>query len=142
MEKEFTLEALEAIRAMEKELLVMVIHSATDQEMEELGRITENLMKKVRANLQDTKEDKEFHEMIYKMCHNQVFYAMLDLLDKYTEKLWEFPLEMTDPFKESMPYHEELYDALRNRDVKRAQKINNKLLDCVYADIVNQLKKI
>ena len=76
------------------------------------------------------------------MCHNQVFYAMLDLLDKYTEKLWEFPLEMTDPFKESMPYHEELYDALRNRDVKRAQKINNKLLDCVYADIVNQLKKI
>ena len=51
-------------------------------------------------------------------------------------------MEMTDPFKESMPYHEELYDALRNRDVKRAQKINNKLLDCVYADIVNQLKKI
>lgn len=141
-EKERLLEALEARRAMEQELLVMVVHSATDQEMEELGRITRNLMKKVRANLQDTKEDKEFHEMIYKMCHNQVFYALLDLLDKYTEKLWEFPLEMTDPFKESMPYHEELYNALRNRDIKRAQKINNKLLDCVYADIVNQLKKI
>lgn len=97
-EKERLLEALEARRAMEKELLAMVVHSATDQEMEELGQVTERLMEKVRANLQDTAEDKEFHEMIYRMCHNQVFYAMLNLLDKYTEKFWEFPLDMDDPF--------------------------------------------
>lgn len=140
-EKERLLEALEARRAMEKELLAMVVHSATDQEMEELGQVTERLMEKVRANLQDTAEDKEFHEMIYRMCHNQVFYAMLNLLDKYTEKFWEFPLDMDDPFKASMPYHEELYMALKERDVKKAQKINNKLLDCVYEDIVAHLKK-
>lgn len=139
-EKERLLEALEARRAMEKELLVMIVHSATDQEMEELGRITEELMQKVHANLQDTVEDKAFHEMLYKMCHNQVFYAMLELLDKYTEKFWEFPLDMEDPFKSSMPYHEELYIALKERDLKKAQKINNKLLDCVYEEIVNQLK--
>ena len=76
------------------------------------------------------------------MCHNQIFHAMLDLLDKYSEKLWEFPLDMKDPFKESMPYHEELYKALRDRDLKRAQKINNKLLDCVHEDIMKQLKKV
>ena len=77
---------------MEKELLVMIVHSATDQEMEELGRITESYAESSHANLQDTVEDKAFHEMLYKMCHNQVFYAMLELLDKYTESFGNFLL--------------------------------------------------
>ena len=77
---------------MEKELLVMIVHSATDQEMEELGRITEELMQKVHANLQDTVEDKAFHEMLYKMCHNQVFYAMLELLINILKNFGNFLL--------------------------------------------------
>lgn len=139
-EKEKLLEVLEARRAMEKELFSMIVRSATDQEMEELGEITENLMNKVRAHLPDTKEDKIFHEKLYRMCHNEIFYAMLNLLDQCMEKLWQFPLDIPDPFQESMPYHEELYKALRDRDAKRAQKINNKLLDCIYRDIVNAIK--
>ena len=38
------------------------------------------------------------------MCHNKVFYAMLKVLDDYTDKLWQFPLDIEDPFKASMPY--------------------------------------
>ena len=120
---------------METELMAMVVRNATDQEMDELGEITEILMKKVWANERDTEEDKAFHEKIYQMCHNKVFYAMLKVLDDYTDKLWQFPLDIEDPFKASMPYHETLYQALRERDIKNAQKINNKLLDCVYDDI-------
>nr|WP_294465037.1 FadR/GntR family transcriptional regulator [uncultured Sellimonas sp.] len=135
MERESLIEALEARRAMETELMAMVVRNATDQEMDELGEITEILMKKVWANERDTEEDKAFHEKIYQMCHNKVFYAMLKVLDDYTDKLWQFPLDIEDPFKASMPYHETLYQALRERDIKNAQKINNKLLDCVYDDI-------
>ena len=32
-------------------------------------------MKKVRADERDTEEDKAFHEKIYLMCHNKVFYC-------------------------------------------------------------------
>lgn len=135
MERESLIEALEARRAMETELMAMVVRNATDEEMEELGEITEILMKKVRADEQDTEEDKAFHEKIYQMCHNKVFYAMLKVLDEYTDKLWQFPLDIEDPFKASMPHHETLYQALRERDIKKAQRINNKLLDCVYDDI-------
>lgn len=135
MERESLIEALEARRAMETELMAMVVRNATDQEMEELGEITEVLMKKVYSDERDTEEDKQFHEKIYKMCHNSVFYAMLKVLDEYTDKLWQFPLDIKEPFKESMPYHETLYQALKERDIKKAQKINNKLLDCVYDDI-------
>lgn len=136
MERESLIEALEARRAMETELMAMVVRNATDQEMDELGEITDILMKKVYSGERDTEEDKEFHEKIYQMCHNSVFYAMLKVLDEYTDKLWQFPLDIKDPFKASMPYHETLYQALKERDIKKAQKINNKLLDCVYDDIV------
>lgn len=132
---ESLIEALEARRAMETELMAMVVRNATDQEMDELGEITEVLMKKIRADERDTEEDKAFHEKVYLMCHNKVFYAVLKVLDEYTDKLWQFPLDIEDPFKASMPYHEMLYQALRERDIKKAQKINNKLLDCVYDDI-------
>lgn len=134
-EKESLIEALEARRAMEAELIAMVVRNATEQEMDELEEITDVLMKKVHAREQDTVEDKAFHEKIYQMCHNKVFYAVLKVLDEYTDKLWQFPLDIEDPFKASMPYHEMLYQALRERDIKKAQKINNKLLDCVYDDI-------
>ena len=134
-EREALIEALEARRAMETELITMVVRNATDQEMAELGEITEVLMKKVRVGEPDTEEDKQFHEKIYQMCHNSVYYAVLKVLDEYTDKLWQFPLDSEDPFKASMPYHETLYEALKERDIKKAQKINHKLLDCVYEDI-------
>lgn len=135
-EKESLIEALEVRRAMEEELIVLVVKKATDQEMDELEEITGNLVKKLQAGEPDTVEDRAFHEKIYQMCHNKVFYAMLKVLEEYTDKLWKFPLDLEEPFKESMPYHEMLYQALRERDIKKAQKINNKLLDCVYDDIV------
>ena len=134
-EREALIEALEARRAMETELIAMVVRNATDQEMAELGEITEVLMKKVRVGEPDTEEDKQFHEKIYQMCHNSVYYAVLKVLDEYTDKLWQFPLDIEDPCKASMPYHETLYEALKERDIKKAQKINHKLLDCVYEDI-------
>lgn len=102
-EREALIEALEARRAMETELIAMVVRNATDQEMAELGEITEVLMKKVRVGEPDTEEDKQFHEKIYQMCHNSVYYAVLKVLDEYTDKLWQFPLDIEDPFKASMP---------------------------------------
>lgn len=135
MERESLIEALEARRAVETELMAMVVRNATDQEMDELGEITAVLMKKFHAHEPDTEEDRQFHEKIYQMCHNSVFYAVLKVLEEYTDQFWQFPLDIEDPFRESMPYHEELYLALRDRDTKRAQKINSKLLDRVHDDI-------
>ena len=60
-----------------------------------------SLMKKVRVGEPDTEEDKQFHEKIYQMCHNSVYYAVLKVLDEYTDKLWQFPLDIEDPFKQA-----------------------------------------
>lgn len=137
-EKEVLLEILEARRSLEREVINMVTQKATDEELQQLGELCDSLMEKVRLGQRQTETDKEFHYKIYELSHNRVMYSMMCYLSEYTDRLWEFPLGMEDPFKESMPYHEKLYDALRKRDVKQAQKFNNKLLDYVVDDIIKQ----
>ena len=90
LEKEKLLEVLEARRAMENELIHMIIRTATEEELDDLGRSLEALTKKIAAGEQDTAEDKDFHDKIYKMCHNEVFYKLLLLLNEYTDRLWSY----------------------------------------------------
>lgn len=137
-EKERLLEALEVRKIMEREILRMLIHTITDEELKELGEIKDILMSKYRRGLQQTAEDKKFHYTIYRLCHNQVMYQLILSLNNVMEKFWEFPLNMEDPFLESIPLHEELYEAICEKNVRKAQSINDKLLEAVYRDIRQQ----
>lgn len=134
-EKEQILEILEARKALEKEIIEMVIHKATEEELEELGELEEILMEKVRTGEVHTQEDKAFHYKLYSLCHNQVMKAMITFLNDYLGKFWEFPLDIEDPFVESMPYHATLYQAIRERNVAKALKENGRLLECIRKEI-------
>ena len=63
-EKERLLEALEVRKILEREILRMLIHTITDEELKELGEIKDILMSKYRRGLQQTAEDKKFHYTI------------------------------------------------------------------------------
>ena len=58
-EKELLLDTLEVRKILEREILRMVIHSVTQEELEELGAITRVLMAKFRRGEQQTAEDKK-----------------------------------------------------------------------------------
>ncbi len=137
-EKERLLDTLEVRKILEKEILRMVIHRATPQELKELGEITAVLMEKFRKGQQQTAEDKQFHYTIYRLAHNQVMSQLILSISNVMDQFWEFPLAMEDPFRESLPLHEELYQAICEKNVKKAQAINEKLLDAVYRDIRDQ----
>lgn len=137
-EKEQLLDALEVRKLLEREILRMVIHKATAEEIDELGEITKVLMDKYHQRVQQTAEDKKFHYTIYRLSHNKVMYQLILSLSSVMDKFWEFPLNMEDPFLESLPLHEELYIAIREKKVKKAQAINERLLDAIYRDIQNQ----
>lgn len=137
-EKEKLLDTLEVRKILEKEILRMVIHRATPEELEELGEITRVLMEKFRRGERQTKEDKRFHYTIYRLAHNQVMSQLILSISSVMDRFWEFPLDMEDPFLGSLPLHEELYQAICEKNVKKAQMINEKLLDEIYQDIQNQ----
>lgn len=138
MEKERILDTLEVRKVLEREILRMVIRTSTSEELDELGEITSVLMEKFRNGERQTEEDKKFHYTIYRLSHNQVMYQLILSISSIMDKFWEFPLNMEDPFLESLPLHEKLYEAIREKNVKKAQAINEQLLDAVYRDIKSQ----
>lgn len=137
-EKKKLLETLEVRKILEREILRLVIHRATPEELEELGELTRILMDKVQKGQQQTAEDKQFHYTIYRLAHNQVLSQLILSISSVMDQFWEFPLDMEDPFRESLPLHGELYQAIREKNVKKAQAINERLLDAVYRDIRDQ----
>ncbi|MSS08507.1 FadR family transcriptional regulator [Clostridium sp. WB02_MRS01] len=139
MEKGELLNVLEVRKILEHGILPMVIHRATEEELKELGGIVKILMEKFHQGLRQTEEDKQFHYMIYRLSHNEIMYKLILSISSVMDQFWEFPLNMEEPFFESMPLHETLYQAICERNVKKAQAINEQLLDVVYRDIQKQI---
>ena len=140
-EKEQLAEILEVRSIFEKEILKMVIKRITDEEIEELGVITEKLMKKYYAKEYKAEEDKAFHCKIYSCCHNSAMMNIMQSVITLLNKFWESPLETEDPFENGMPYHEKLYEAIRDRNLKDALQANEKIIEDIRDEILSADKK-
>lgn len=137
-EKETLLETVEARKILEKEILKLVIRNITDEELQNLGEVVTVMMEKYYRGEQNTEDDRKFHYLIYEYAHNRIMYQMILSISNYMSKFWGFPLNMADPFTETMPLHEELYKAICKKNVKLALDVNEKILNGIYADIINQ----
>lgn len=134
-EKESILELLEARQILEREILNLVILKATEEELDGIDRILQVLMAKYKLKEKQNEEDRAFHLEIYKCCHNRVMQQLMLSIDSLLAKLWDYPLGMHDPFTSTIPLHEELFSYIRLRDVKRAQHVNDRILQKVCEDI-------
>ena len=99
-------------------------------------RITQETLEKVRLNIQEAREcldknnkndarllDLEFHRLIAQASQNPVIFFMIDsIMDIMENNISSIPLSVK-PVERTIQYHEEIYLALRNRDVQRAQDL-------------------
>jgi DNA-binding GntR family transcriptional regulator len=99
-------------------------------------RMTEELLRKVRQNIQEAGEclskknrmdarllDLEFHRLIAQASQNPVIFFMIDsIMDIMENNISSIPLS-AKPVERTNQYHEEIYVALRDRDVRRAQDL-------------------
>jgi GntR family transcriptional repressor for pyruvate dehydrogenase complex len=99
-------------------------------------RITKETLEKVRLNIQEAKEcldknnkndarllDLEFHRLIAQASQNPVIFFMIDsIMDIMENNISSIPLSVK-PVERTNQYHEEIYVALRNQDVQRAQDL-------------------
>lgn len=138
-EKEMLVQMIEVRKVLEREILKLVIENASDEELEELGKVVTVLMDKYSKGKHQTEEDHKFHFMIYEMSHHSIFQQLIQVLSESMNKLWEFPLNMENPFTNTIPLHEELYRALRERNLKKAREINEKILNDMIKDIKKQI---
>lgn len=137
-EKENYLETLEVRDVLEKEILKMVTERITDEEIEKLGVLTAELMRRFHAKLPKAKEDRDFHQMIYSCCHNSVMSTMMESVSSLLDKFWAgHPLGLEDPFEKGLPYHEELYLAIKERNYQKALRANAAIIEDSRQELMN-----
>ena len=105
------------------------------EELDDLGETTRLLMQLFHEGKQQNHVDHKFHNTIYRLAHNDALYQLITSLETTMVSFWEYPLDLEDPFLKSIPLHEKLYFAIREKNVKKAQSINEKLLDEVEYEI-------
>lgn len=138
-QKESLLELVEIRRVLEREILRLAVQKASEEELEALGRVTDVLLAKYYRGEHQTPEDQQFHRMIYHMAHNKNLTKLITAILEGLDIFWQHPLDMVDPFTETIPLHGDLYNALIQRNVKLAQTINDEILDRVRLDIQNNM---
>ena len=138
-QKESLLELVEIRRALEREILRLVVQKATDEELTALGMVKDVLLSKYYRGENQTPEDRQFHCMIYGMTKNKTMEKLITAILEGFEIFWNHPLDMVDPFTETIPLHGDLYNALYQRNIRLAQTINDEILDRVRTDIQNNM---
>lgn len=137
-EKELLLELIEMRKILERENLKLVIKNATEEELDRLGEVKVRLMEMYRRGEKQTNVDKKFHYMIYECSHNRIMLQLIQSISDSMDIFWSSPLDMYEPFTDTIPLHEDLYNAIRERNVKKAQDINEQIMNGVYRTIKNR----
>lgn len=127
-EKERLLDILEARKVLEEEIIKMAVYRITNEEIVELGKVTDILMEKYRKKEDKREEDKKFHYMIYNSCHNDVMVRIMHSVSDLLNEFWNNPLDIINAFEGGMPYHQKLYEAIANRDLKSALLANDEII--------------
>ena len=134
-EQQSIVQMLEIRLVLEKEMLKLIVQNSTQEELDDLGEVVKVLMEKYHRGEKQNKEDEEFHRKLYKMCHQEVLEQLLSFLANQMRTLWNFPLELESPFTTTIPLHEELYQAICSRDVKKAIEIDKTILKMEIKEI-------
>ena len=134
-EQQSIVQMLEIRLVLEKEMLKLIVQNSTQEELDDLGEVVKVLMDKYHRGEKQNKEDEEFHRKLYKMCHHEVLEQLLNFLANQMRTLWNFPLELESPFTTTIPLHEELYQAICSRDVKKAIEIDKTILKMEIKEI-------
>ena len=138
-QKESLLELVEIRRALEREILRLAVQKASDEELSALGQVKDVLLSKYYRGEKQTAEDLQFHRMIYGMANNRTMEKLITSILESFDIFWKHPLNMPDPFTETIPLHGDLYNALCQRNTRLAQTINDEILDRIRTDIQNNL---
>jgi len=138
-QKESLLELVEVRRALEREILRLAVQKASEQDLTELGKVKDILLAKYHRGEDQAEEDWKFHQMLYSLAHNKTMTNLISAILEGFEIFWKHPLDMKDPFTETIPLHGDLYNALCQRNVRLAQTINDEILDRVRTDIQNNM---
>lgn len=129
------LQTLEVRRGLEVEAGALAALRNTPAD---LALIEEKLVEMERVHhIKGTagREDLAFHLAIYDAARNPLFRQLLEQMREAFERFWHKPFDRPDFAARSFPFHRHLFEAIRDRDPARAQRITIAILAIVEDDI-------
>lgn len=125
----------EARLLIEPQIAMLAATRATNEEIEKIGDIVEK-MKNINYLSSDRVElDMHFHTMIAKCSKNPVFINLVPVIFETIEKGIIILFNSEESYNRSLRAHEEIYNALKQKDICRIQS-------AVSAHIYNSLDDI
>lgn len=136
-EKKITIQALQLRKVLEREIIRLVVESASQAEIDEIeGYLNLAIEKHARGEDQNA-EDKMFHQSMYKYCHNPLINQVVESVADMFELFWKYPLGITKPFMDTIPLHKQTFDMIKEKRVDEAIKYNDMAIDVVINEILD-----
>jgi len=110
---------------VEKSIVQLFVKNANSEKIRRLNEIVDRMKVFVEyGNLADYhKEDVKFHLFLAQACGNKIFYYILNIIQDVLYKQIKEILITEEACKISVDKHIKLADAIKNKDVTKAQKI-------------------
>ena len=126
---------------LEKIAARLVLENITRAEIQELKKFSKEVEKNLREKTQQMIEkDSEFHRMIFKTCHNDYLYEMIDYLRTKAHivrfNAWSLPHRI----EESIIEHQAMIKAIEERNLSQFEKLIVKHLNFSKNSYMSQLK--
>ena len=138
------IEEIYFIRAeLEKIAARLVLENITQEEIQKLKKLAKEVERHLREKSHQMIEvDSEFHRMIFKACHNNYLYEMIDYLRTKAHivrfNAWSLPHRI----EQSILEHREMIKAIENRNLSQFEKLIVKHLIFSKDSYMSQLKGI
>ena len=141
-EREDILEIFEVRKMLEREIIKLVIERATEEELDEVEEALKSLMYKYENDIESSFEDRTFHMKLYRICHNKLMLQLIESLMEAFNKIWKNPLGLEKVYTSTIPYHKKVFDYIRQRNIRKAQATNDKMLDIIIKKLLQAVRKL
>jgi GntR family transcriptional repressor for pyruvate dehydrogenase complex len=126
---------LEVRRGLELTAIKLAINNAPDYEINELEERLLDLEEAIQKGEPQGKVDAAFHKKIFEITKNKLLYDVFITVFNAIEILWKSPLGMDSFGDKGLPFHRPLFEEIKNRNMNKAIRIYNKIIDLDLEDI-------
>lgn len=134
-EKNFLLHTSELRRALEGKAVELAVFRADEEDIEEMEIHLNEQIRLKDLNKDSSNVDWAFHKVIYKASKNPVLESIVESVHDTFNKFWNQPFGIEDIFDDSLPYHQTLLEAIKQKDLEMAMIEFNKIIDSVEENI-------
>lgn len=132
--EKWIMDLLSVRQVMEVNMLQSAAAELTDDDILEMDGIVREMEEKAKEGIYFGSEDKRFHLTLYKNMKNEAIMMVLEMFWNLYDSMHTSSIEHSQRLDETVAYHRRILDAIKDKDIPRAQHLlNSHFYDTRYA---------